>query len=352
MNLNVNGPSVVIGRSGTIGIPQYIEEDFWPHNTTLFIKNLKKNDARYLYYLLLNLNIENLKTGSNIPTLNRNHLHPLKVKATKNVVEQKKIISILTKLDYKIELNNNIITELEVINKEIYNYWFIQLEFPDKQNKPYRTNDGRTIWNSELKREIPYNWKVSNLYDDKYTRKIKAGLDNFNEEKIYLATANVDKNDIVGITTKVTYKNKPLRANMKLSLNSIYFAKMKNSKKILYISDIKNDLYNNYIISTGFAGIEVMDKFMFDYVLEYIRTDSFNNNKDMLSNGATQQAINDENIKNIKILIPDKYTIKKYYQLVHKNNIQICDLKSQNIELKKIRDFLLPLLINGQVKVK
>ena len=75
-----SGPSIVIGRSGTVGKPQLINENFWPHNTTLFVKDLKGNDIYYIYYLLLNINIDKIKSGSNIPTLNRNHLHPLKVK--------------------------------------------------------------------------------------------------------------------------------------------------------------------------------------------------------------------------------------------------------------------------------
>ena len=70
-------PSVVIGRSGTVGNPQLIKERFWPHNTTLYVKDFKGNRLEYIYYLLLNLDIGRMKSGSKIPTLNRNHLHPL-----------------------------------------------------------------------------------------------------------------------------------------------------------------------------------------------------------------------------------------------------------------------------------
>lgn len=107
--------SVVIGRSGTVGKPQLIDEKFWPHNTTLFVKDFKGNDLKYIYYMLCNLNIDSMKSGSNIPTLNRNHLHPLMIYATKDLNEQKKISNILYSIDKKIDNNTQINNNLDYI---------------------------------------------------------------------------------------------------------------------------------------------------------------------------------------------------------------------------------------------
>ena len=74
-------PGITIGRSGTVGLPHYIDVDFFPHNTALFIKDFKGNYPRYIYYLIKTLGLNEFKSGSGVPTMNRNHLHPLEVYA-------------------------------------------------------------------------------------------------------------------------------------------------------------------------------------------------------------------------------------------------------------------------------
>lgn len=124
------GPGITIGRSGTVGLPHYIEDDFFPHNTTLFIKDFKGNHPRYIYYLIENLKLNDWKSGSGVPTLNRNHLHPLEIKAHIDLKEQKQIAKVLSDLDAKIEVNNKINAALEALAKTIYDYWFVQFDFP------------------------------------------------------------------------------------------------------------------------------------------------------------------------------------------------------------------------------
>lgn len=126
----VKGPGITIGRSGTVGIPQYIGSDFFPHNTSLFIKNFKGNNIKYIFYLLKELGLNSKKSGSGVPTMNRNHLHPLKINAYTCVQTQQKIAAVLSALDEKIELNNKINAELEAMAKLIYDYWFVQFDFP------------------------------------------------------------------------------------------------------------------------------------------------------------------------------------------------------------------------------
>ena len=112
---------ITIGRSGTVGFPYLIKQDFFPHNTTLFIKNFNGNNVVYIYYLLKSLNLNEYKSGSGVPTINRNHLHPLKVTATKNKETQQKIAKILSDIDDKIEvlhqINDNL-AELSPNNKK------------------------------------------------------------------------------------------------------------------------------------------------------------------------------------------------------------------------------------------
>lgn len=125
-------PCLTVGRSGSVGAVTYIESDCWAHNTTLYVDDFKGNDPKYVYYLLKNLDLVYLHSGSVVPSLNRNYLHPLKVPHTKDVNQQVKIRSVLSALDSRIELNNRINTELEAMAKTLYDYWFVQFEFPDK----------------------------------------------------------------------------------------------------------------------------------------------------------------------------------------------------------------------------
>ena len=118
----VKGPGITIGRSGTVGLPHFINEDFFPHNTALFIKDFKGNFPKYIFYLLKTLSLNDRGSGSGVPTMNRNHLHPLKVFAHLDLITQQKIASVLTALDSKIELNNRINAELEAMAKTLYDY--------------------------------------------------------------------------------------------------------------------------------------------------------------------------------------------------------------------------------------
>ena len=156
----VTGPGITIGRSGTVGFPHYIEENFYPHNTTLFIKDFKGNSPKYIYYLLKTLSLDERGSGSGVPTMNRNHLHPLKVSAHLDFLYQQKIASVLSALDAKIELNNRINAKLEAMAKTLYDYWFVQFDFPDANGKPYKTSGGKMVWCEELKRDVPEGWEV------------------------------------------------------------------------------------------------------------------------------------------------------------------------------------------------
>jgi len=98
----VKGPGVVIGRSGSIGGGQFIQSDFWPLNTTLWVKDFKGNDPRFCYYLLKSIDLTRFNAGSGVPTLNRNHIHPLPINVPTSNTEQKAIAHILGSLDDKI----------------------------------------------------------------------------------------------------------------------------------------------------------------------------------------------------------------------------------------------------------
>jgi type I restriction enzyme S subunit len=96
------GPGVVTGRSGTIGTVTFIEQDFWPHNTSLWVTSFKGNDPKFIYYLYTRIGLERFATGSGVPTLNRNDVHAFKVSIPATKHEQTAIVAILTDMDAEI----------------------------------------------------------------------------------------------------------------------------------------------------------------------------------------------------------------------------------------------------------
>ncbi|MHB8143731.1 MAG: restriction endonuclease subunit S [Thermoleophilia bacterium] len=124
----VQGPGVVIGRSGSLGGGQYVEKDFWPLNTTLWVKDFKDNDRRFCYYLLKSLDLARFNAGSGVPTLNRNHIHPMPVSVPAETCEQRAIAHILGTLDDKIELNRRMNETLEAMARAIFKSWFVDFD--------------------------------------------------------------------------------------------------------------------------------------------------------------------------------------------------------------------------------
>ena len=125
-------------------------------------------DSDYLYYIFKKNYklLRNASTGSTaVPILNKTDFDNLELWVHENKEDQQKIASILSDLDAKIELNNKINTELEAIAKALYDYWFVQFDFPDEDGKPYKSSGGEMVWNEELKRDIPMGWKVKTIGD-------------------------------------------------------------------------------------------------------------------------------------------------------------------------------------------
>lgn len=170
----VRGPGVVIGRSGSLGGGQFIRGDFWPLNTTLWVKDFKGNDLRYCYYLLRSLDLAHFNAGSGVPTLNRNHIHPYPVTVPSAQHEQRAIARVLGALDDKIELTREINKTLEAMAQAIFKSWFVDFDPVTAKaagQKPFGLDaDTAALFpdrfvDSELG-PIPEGWEVVPLRED------------------------------------------------------------------------------------------------------------------------------------------------------------------------------------------
>lgn len=242
-------------------------------------------------------------------------------------------------------LNDNLEQQLATL----YDYWFTQFDFPGSNDKPYKSNGGLLEWNDTLKRNIPSNWSVDSVAKNSLTKLIKPGVDAF-ESKTYLATADV-KCSAISEGTVIDYETRESRANMQPTEYSVWFAKMKNSIKHLYLNPEMHPIIEQSILSTGFCGLQCDEK-SFEYISSYIASPYFELHKDMLAHGATQEAVNNDDLAGIHLLIPDNNTLEKYHETTQPIYAQIAKNICENRELTKLRDWLLPMLMNGQATIK
>jgi len=150
------------------------------------------------------------------------------------------------------------------------------------------------------------SWPTKKLGDKDYFEILGSGIDNFNGEKKYLSTSSVDGNQIIAVEGIITYQKRPSRANMQPRLNSVWFARMKNTIKVYSFTEANKEEKDEYILSTGFAGILCNPKKVNPKYLEKIfLSEWFNNLKDSFaSDKAIQKSLNNEDIVNLKIPLP------------------------------------------------
>ena len=241
-------------------------------------------------------------------------------------------------------LNDNLEQQLMLL----YDYWFIQFDFPDNNGNPYQISGGKMVWNDTLRRNIPENWKVQSVISNCLSSVIKPGVKIFNT-KTYLATADV-KGTSISTGTIVDYDGRESRANMQPSINSVWFAKMKNSIKHLCLNKEMQPIISSSILSTGFCGLQC-NEISFEYIASYVSNAYFEIHKDMLAHGATQEAVNNDDLAGVHIIIPEDTVLRAYHEATQAIYAQISKNICENQELVKLRDWLLPMLMNGQATI-
>lgn len=344
-----DGENVVTGRYGTIGEVYYYNGKCWPLNTALFVKDFKGNNPKYVYYLLKHVLKVDGKDKSTVPGVDRNVLHMMKVRYQKNLEYQQKIVDTLSLIDKKININNEINETLRQQISLIYHYWFTQFEFLDENCKPFKSSGGKMVWNQNLKREIPEGWSSKSMTGNELLTVIKPGVDEF-DTKVYLATGEVNGTS-VSAGNEVEYTTRESRANMQPKINTVWFAKMKNSIKHLFLNKEMKTFIDTSILSTGFCGLQCTNE-SFEYVSSFIAYSNFETIKDVLAHGATQEAVNNDDLSEIYMVIPDEKVLLQYHEITKLSYAQISRNMCENQELEDLRNWILAMLMNGQATVK
>lgn len=164
-----DGPGITIGRSGNIGNAYFYESEFWAHNTTLYVREFHGSHPKFIYYLLKTLDLSGHNSGSAVPSLNRNYIHPVKVVVPEEIDEQKAIAEILSAFDDKIELNRRTNATLEAMARALFKAWFVDFEpvHANKENRPSTSASPEIakLFPSEFENGIPKGWRLGTVAD-------------------------------------------------------------------------------------------------------------------------------------------------------------------------------------------
>ncbi len=309
------------------------------------------NYQKFLFYLINNKRFEEyilrVQTGSSIPHISKQQIENFNIPYF-NYKKQQKIANILSSLDSKIELNNKINKELEAMAKTLYDYWFVQFDFPDKDGKPYKLSGGKMVYNQELKREIPDRWEVCRLEDIEdniITGKTppKINPEYFNGDIPFITIGDIRGNMHITSTEETLSK-----------LGADYQSSKYINKGALCVSCIASPGLIGFATKLSQTNQQINSieckKEENSFYLYFALKDFFNASK--AKTGNTFSNMNKGDFADIKLIKPSEQILLSFSKKIKSSIEQIYINSEQNQELAKLRDWLLPMLMNGQVKVK
>ncbi len=352
-----DGEAILLPRKGTLSNIMYTKGKIWTVDTMYFAKANKGIDPYYLYSYLSLLDLKHLDSGSALPSMTKTSYEDIEVKLPNYAIQQK-IAKVLSDLDAKIELNNRINTELEAMAKTLYDYWFVQFDFPDANGRPYKTSGGKMVWNEELKREIPEGWEVQPL-----NKVIETILDHRGKTPKKLGSDwTDDENGIIALSAKIVKGGKLNNLNQANKVSKELYDKWMSVKlkdgDILMTSEAPaGEFYfiqgkTDYCMSQRLFGIRAnQTKILSSYLYyELSKGNGYSQIMGSLS-GSTVFGIRQDVLRKILVVRPNFDIQKKFDNIVLPQLKQIKQLDEQNQELASLRDWLLPMLMNGQVSV-
>ena len=278
--------------------------------------------------------------GTNINNLNQDILGNIMIPHY-SIGIQKSIVAVLTSIDEKIAINNRINAKLEAMAKTLYDYWFVQFDFPDANGKPYKTSGGRMEYNATLKREIPAGWAVNTLSQiANITMGQSPAGESYNEDGI--GTLFFQGSTDFGwlFPTPRQYTTSPTRMAKKGDILLSVRAP---------VGDM-NIANADCCIGRGLAALNSKsrsDGFLF-YVMKYFKQVFERRNAE----GTTFGSMTKDDLHSLQVVCPEPGLLKRYDDIVSEYNKMIFTRSLENQDLIKLRDWLLPILMNGQVKIK
>ena len=304
-------------------------------------------DIRYIYYWMLlagkkNL-LKNYFTGSTIKHLPGDKLKEILIDVP-NYKTQTQVADILASIDSLIKHNQKINDNLQQQLKLLYDYWFTQFDFPDENGKPYRSSGGAMVWNEQLKREVPFDWQITGIKEI---------------TNITWGQCPDGKN----ILDKTAQGNNVLdycsgAGDMKGGFLVDCQAKTDNSKRLAHKNDILVSVAGkigdmcvvDHTISLGRAAMAYTVEDEKEITFVYLTLQALNRKMTTISTGSIQKVINSDHIDDF-IFPYQKDIVLRFGELTQDIYFELIKLSHENRQLKKLRDWLLPMLMNGQATI-
>lgn len=335
--------------AGLLGSTAIVPEDNrYLHNQRIGLiscnESLNKDFAYYLFMTQsVRQQISRSASGTKVKHTSPEKIYDVQVDIPK-IQTQKNIAIFLSSLDKKIQINNQIHQELEAMAKTLYDYWFVQFDFPDQNGKPYKSSGGKMVYNPELKREIPEGWGV-----EKLSSILEIGRETINpmktpkEEFKYYSIPEYD------VSGSFSYElGETIKSNKFLVEKSDLLV----SKLNPWFNRVVYNLEESAISSTEFIVWKTINRFEKNFLYQVATSEGFIEYCTRFATGTSNSHKRVSPDIMVSFQIPfEKTYIQKFGEITDSIRAQVLQNNEQNQELTQLRDWLLPMLMNGQVKV-
>ena len=309
-----------------------------------FSLDKSKVDPKYLKYFTISKPykqwVDNLSNGSTRGNINAKTFAECPI-ILPSREQQDYLVRVLSSFEEKIQINNQINQELEAMAKTLYDYWFVQFDFPDQNGKPYKSSGGKMVYHPELKREIPEGWgveKLSKISNITMGQSPKGSSYNEVGEGLLFFQGSTDFGWRFPMARQ--YTTEPSR----MAEEDDILLSVRAPVGTLNIADTR------CCIGRGLAAINSKigaNSYIFNVMQDFKKLFDLRN-----SVGTTFGSITKDDLYNLKIIYPPNELLMNFDQLVKSFDREIKNRSRQNQELTQLRDWLLPMLMNGQVKVE
>lgn len=368
-NVEVKKDDVLLNITGdSIARVCMVPEDILParvNQHVSIIRSKGKIDSRYIMYYLINLKpylLQICKVGGTRNALTKDSISNLPIRI---LPSHRSLSHLLSTLDAKIHLNNQVNAELEKLAKTIYNYWFVQFDFPDAQGRPYKSSGGEMVYDARLGREIPAGWGVKEL--SYWIADNKGGDWGKDEEQgNYTTKVNCIRGaDINGLNGSGEIKS-PVRFILEKNEFKILRpgelvveisggSPTQSTGRMAYITEEVIKRFDNPLICSNFCKALTLKSPTHLFNFAQIWNRLYDNDVFFGFEGKTSGIKNfmfDSFVNSYLSVIPSESVISSYYDIANTIEIKKQKALQQNAHLTTLRDWLLPLLMNGQVGVK
>ncbi len=350
----VKGPGVVTGRYGTIGQVFYVESDFWPLNTTLYVRDFKGNDPKFIHYFLKTLDFLAYSDKAAVPGVNRNHLHEAVV-IVPPLHAQREIGIFLSALDDRISLLRETNATLEAIAQALFKSWLVDFD-PVRAKMEGRAPEGMDeataalfpdgLEESELGM-VPTGWRIGTLADLSDLNPESWTARKHPQTVAYVDLANAKDNEISTITD-FAFADAPSRARRVLRTGDTIVGTVRpGNRSFAFIHEPVDNLTG----STGFAVLRPSKVENTEYVFLAATQDTSIEHLAHVADGGAYPAVRPDVVIGLSCVIPNAEVLQRFHEVTEPLLAKVAENQKQAQTLATLRDTLLPRLISGQLRL-